>query len=65
MNSERKSKDQDRTYYVDLKDFTHTKKYINPKKMKELKGGGFPFMTTMYAIDDETAEKFQNELEKV
>lgn len=67
VNSERlseswKGKDNNK-YYVQLKDFNPLKNPISAKTMKKLKGSSFPFRTTMYSIDNETADKLQNEID--
>lgn len=50
-------------YYVDLKEFKDIKDNpISPSKMKEIRGSGYPFRTTMYSIDDEISRKLEEEI---
>lgn len=56
---------QDDKYFVKLKNFVNIEKNpIVAAEMKELKGGNFPFRTTMYSIDDDTCEKLEAEINK-
>ncbi len=67
VNSERKTEDwkkiREDKYYVDLIDFIDiSEDPISPAKMRELRGAGYPFRTTMYSIDDETSDRLEEEV---
>lgn len=70
VKSERKSEDwkrkEDDKYYVELADFRNIAENnpIKPSEMKDIRGSGFPFRTTMYSIDNETYKKLEDEAER-
>lgn len=56
---------KDDKYYVDLKDFKDIScNAISPSEMKDIRGRGYSFRTTMYSVDDETCKKLEEEVNR-
>lgn len=52
-------------YYVELTNFKDiSDNPISPTRMKEIRGYGYPFRTTMYSIDEETSLNLKEEVDK-
>lgn len=69
VNSRRKKEEwkgvEGDKYYVELAEFKDiSDRPISPSEMKDLRGYGYPFRTTMYSIDEETSRKLRDEVNK-